>query len=185
MLNASRAQISVKHAFPVLRGSSDKWLSALFTLVLYPDGAVPKREARSTPRLQSVFVLGTSVKRLCGFSCLALATRLGLDQDGWTPASFDPALVGAVYRCMGAWVECLLAGGADYRYHVMLLSSHHLSLSGDGIIITHDNSFFKAATERHATGSLPDSIEHNQKRFGYSDDLKSIFANTAAFLEGK
>jgi hypothetical protein len=86
---------------------------------------------------------------------------------------------------MGAWVECLLAGGADYRYHVMLLSSHHLSLSEDGIIITHDNSFCKAATERHATGSLPDSIQHNQKRFDYSDDLKNIFLNTEEFLRGK
>jgi len=44
---------------------------------------------------------------------------------------------------------------------------------------------WKAATERHATGSLPDSIEHNQKRFDYSDDLKSIFINTAIFLKGK
>lgn len=44
---------------------------------------------------------------------------------------------------------------------------------------------WKGAAERHTTGSLPDSIQHNQQRFGYSDDLKSIFLNTAQFLEGK
>lgn len=38
---------------------------------------------------------------------------------------------------------------------------------------------WKAATERHADGSLLKSIEINQGRFGYSDDLKAILLNTA------
>ena len=38
---------------------------------------------------------------------------------------------------------------------------------------------WKAATERHADGSLAKSIELNQKRFGYGDELKAILANTA------
>ncbi len=37
---------------------------------------------------------------------------------------------------------------------------------------------WKAATERHADGSLERSIEINQARFGYSDDLKQILHNT-------
>jgi hypothetical protein len=41
---------------------------------------------------------------------------------------------------------------------------------------------WKAATERHADGSLEKSIELNQKRFGYSDELKSILTNTARSL---
>jgi len=44
---------------------------------------------------------------------------------------------------------------------------------------------WKAATERHATGNLEKSVILNQNRFTYSDDLKSIFLNTAQFLEGK
>lgn len=37
---------------------------------------------------------------------------------------------------------------------------------------------WKAATERHANGSILKSIEINQSRFRYSDDLKRIFLNT-------
>ena len=35
-----------------------------------------------------------------------------------------------------------------------------------------------AATERHEDGNIFRSIEINQKRFGYSDELKSILINT-------
>lgn len=38
---------------------------------------------------------------------------------------------------------------------------------------------WKAATMRHADGDLAKSIEINQKRFGYSDELKDILTNTA------
>jgi len=38
---------------------------------------------------------------------------------------------------------------------------------------------WKAATTRHADGDLRKSIDINQKRFGYSDDLRSILLNTA------
>lgn len=41
---------------------------------------------------------------------------------------------------------------------------------------------WKAAGERHADGCLRRSIEINQKRFGYSDELKMILSNTAAAL---
>jgi len=44
---------------------------------------------------------------------------------------------------------------------------------------------WKAATERHKTGNLSKSVELNQKRFNYSDDLKNIFLNTEEFLRGK
>ena len=42
---------------------------------------------------------------------------------------------------------------------------------------------WKAASERHADGDILKSIEINQKRFGYSDDLKNILINTAIFLK--
>lgn len=41
---------------------------------------------------------------------------------------------------------------------------------------------WKAATLRHADGDLRKSIEINQKRFGYSDELKTLLVNTAVYL---
>lgn len=37
---------------------------------------------------------------------------------------------------------------------------------------------WKSATLRHNNGNLIKSIEHNQQRFNYSDELKEIFMNT-------
>lgn len=37
---------------------------------------------------------------------------------------------------------------------------------------------WRAATERHNDGCIRKSIEINQKRFGYTDELKQIFINT-------
>lgn len=42
---------------------------------------------------------------------------------------------------------------------------------------------WKAATMRHTDGDIYKSIEYNQKRFGYSDDLASIFRNTAKLFD--
>lgn len=39
-------------------------------------------------------------------------------------------------------------------------------------------SDWKAATLRHETGDILKSIEINQKRFGFGDELKSILINT-------
>jgi hypothetical protein len=36
---------------------------------------------------------------------------------------------------------------------------------------------------RHETGCIYKSIEINQKRFGYSDELKQIFINTANYIQ--
>lgn len=37
---------------------------------------------------------------------------------------------------------------------------------------------WKSASMRHATGDIFKSIEVNQKRYGYTDELKQIFINT-------
>ena len=42
---------------------------------------------------------------------------------------------------------------------------------------------WKAATLRHKDGDIRKSIEINQKRFGYSDELKRIFLNTLSIIE--
>jgi hypothetical protein len=41
---------------------------------------------------------------------------------------------------------------------------------------------WKAASERHLDGDIVASIETSQVRFGFSDDLKAIFLNTAREL---
>lgn len=41
---------------------------------------------------------------------------------------------------------------------------------------------WKAASERHNDGDIYKSIEINQERFNYSDELKIIFINTINFL---
>ena len=42
---------------------------------------------------------------------------------------------------------------------------------------------WKAATLRHTTGDIRQSIEINQQRFGYSDELKTLLLNTLPLLE--
>lgn len=42
---------------------------------------------------------------------------------------------------------------------------------------------WKAATLRHANGDICKSIEINQGRFGYSDELKRLLLNTLPLLE--
>ena len=41
-----------------------------------------------------------------------------------------------------------------------------------------------AAASRHTTGDPRKSVEINQQRFGYSDDLRQILLNTVVFLQG-
>lgn len=41
---------------------------------------------------------------------------------------------------------------------------------------------WKAATLRHKDGDIKRSIEQNQKRFGYSDELKQILLNTLKYF---
>lgn len=74
--------------------------------------------------------------------------------------------------------------GVSLKHHYEH-NSHHPEHYDDGI---RGMSLFdviemlldwKAATERHTTGNIFTSIEQNQNRFGYSDDLKDIFLNTA------
>ena len=42
---------------------------------------------------------------------------------------------------------------------------------------------WKSATLRHDNGDIYKSLEINQKRFGYSDDMKQIFKNTVKLFD--
>jgi hypothetical protein len=44
---------------------------------------------------------------------------------------------------------------------------------------------WKSSTMRHADGDVFKSIEINQKRFGYSDELKMFLINTAEWLNSQ
>jgi hypothetical protein len=44
---------------------------------------------------------------------------------------------------------------------------------------------WRSSTLRHADGDIFKSIEINQKRFGYSDELKQLFVNTAEWLNSQ
>ena len=73
----------------------------------------------------------------------------------------------------------------DHHYKV---NAHHPECFEDGIRgmtlidLTEMLCDWKAATMRHNDGSLLQSLEINQERFGYSDELKQIFINTANYL---
>lgn len=73
--------------------------------------------------------------------------------------------------------------------HHYKINRHHPEHFVNGIIDMHLIDLIEmfcdwvAATKRHADGNIYQSIDHNQKRFAYSDDLKAIFINTAKFIE--
>jgi hypothetical protein len=73
--------------------------------------------------------------------------------------------------------------------HHQQCNRHHPEFHGDGI---HGMNLidllemlcdWKAAGERHDNGDIRRSIEVNQARFGYSDELKRILLNTVDGLE--
>lgn len=77
----------------------------------------------------------------------------------------------------------------DALTHHYALSRHHPEHYSDGILgmnlidIVEMFCDWKAATERHNDGNLLKSIEINAQRFGYDDQLKRIFLNTAKLFD--
>lgn len=73
-------------------------------------------------------------------------------------------------------------------HHHYTHNSHHPEHYPNGILgmnlidILEMFCDWKAAGERHKDGSLQKSIEINQARFGYSDELKQILLNTVPLL---
>lgn len=79
-----------------------------------------------------------------------------------------------------------LVGMGEALKHHYAANSHHPEHYENGIAgmslldLIEMVCDWKAATERHADGDLLRSIEQNQERFGYSDELKSILLATVA-----
>jgi len=77
---------------------------------------------------------------------------------------------------------------ADALAHHYAHNRHHPEHHEEGLAGMHLVDFvemivdWKAATLRHDDGDLHASIDHNQERFGYSDQVASMLHNTAELL---
>ena len=100
--------------------------------------------------------------------------------DGFV--EYTPKLRGMTYGS-DEYKECLEKMNRFLDHHYQK-NPHHPEHYENGISdmslidIVEMLSDWKAATERHADGDIMKSIENNQKRFGYSDDVKNILINT-------
>lgn len=137
-----------------------------------------------------------SVQRLMGrVVCDLLGRAERHDQSKLVPpevAAYDeltPRLAGLTY------------GSDEYRAtlremkpaiaHHYAANSHHPEHYPDGIAgmslldVVEMLCDWKAASMRHNNGDFRKSIEINQERFGYSDELKQLLLNTLLLLEGE
>jgi len=95
---------------------------------------------------------------------------------------YTPLLRGCTYGSE-EYKGFLVGLGEGLRHHYEN-NSHHPEHYGDGIkgmsLLDVVEMFcdWKAATERHADGSLDKSISINKERFGYGEVLECIFQNT-------
>ena len=95
---------------------------------------------------------------------------------------FTTKLAGITYGS-DEYKECLkqMKPALDHHYCV---NNHHPEFFVKGIQgmtlvdLIEMLADWQSASKRHVDGSIYKSIELNQKRFGYSDELKNIFLNT-------
>ena len=88
--------------------------------------------------------------------------------------------------------RCITSDYVDVKHYDLTFTSYNIiNPSLYNSPITHMNLIdiiemildWWSASKRHTTGCIMKSIEINQARFGYSDQLKSIFINTIKTLE--
>lgn len=95
---------------------------------------------------------------------------------------YTPRLKGCTYG--STEYKNFLAGLGESLKHHYANNSHHPEHYMDGIAgmslldVVEMFCDWKAATERHADGSLDKSIGINKERFKYDDMIESIFQNT-------
>jgi hypothetical protein len=99
---------------------------------------------------------------------------------------YTPKLAGSTYG--SDEYRSYLAGMKPALDHHYAANSHHPEHFPDGIRgmslldLLEMLCDWKAATLRHRDGDIRRSIEINQGRFGYSDELKQILLNTLAVI---
>jgi hypothetical protein len=100
---------------------------------------------------------------------------------------FTPKLVASTYG--SEEYKGYLAAMRPALEHHYAANSHHPEHYADGIRgmnlmdLVEMLCDWKAATLRHADGDIGRSIELNQQRFGYTDELKQILLNTLPLFE--
>ena len=102
---------------------------------------------------------------------------------------YTPRLKGMTYGS-DEYKQCLteMKPALDHHY---IHNSHHPEYYSDGIRGMSLSDLiemlcdWRAATLRHADGDIMKSIEINQKRFGYSDELKQILLNSVPLITDK
>jgi hypothetical protein len=100
---------------------------------------------------------------------------------------FTPRLAGMDYGG-DEYKQCLKDMEPTIAHH-HANNRHHPEFHENGIADMNLIDVFEmfadwcAATERHDTGNIFKSIELNQKRFGYSDELAAIMVNTAKSMK--
>lgn len=104
-------------------------------------------------------------------------------------AKYTPKLAKSTYG--SAEYKGFLKGMGKALEHHYKNNRHHPEYFEDGIKgmnlldLVEMICDWKAATFRHKDGDLRVSIIKNQKRFGYSDDIKELLLNTAYwFMDG-
>lgn len=131
-------------------------------------------------------------KYLAIFSCELIKRAIGHDAsklqnpEGPIFDKFTPRLKGSTYGS-DEYKEFLkeMKPALDHHY---ANNRHHPEHHSDGIRgmtlidLMEMVADCKAASERHTNGDIFRSLEINQKRFGYSDELKQIFINTVTEL---
>lgn len=101
---------------------------------------------------------------------------------------YTPKLAGSTYG--SDEYKSFLAGMKPALDHHYAANSHHPEHYEDGFLgmnlldVVEMLCDWKAATMRHADGNLRRSIEINQERFGYDDQVKRLLLNTLPFIEG-
>jgi hypothetical protein len=100
---------------------------------------------------------------------------------------YTPKLAGSTYG--SDEYKRFLAGMKPALDHHYAVNSHHPEHYPDGIRgmslvdLLEMLCDWKAATLRHNDGDIRKSIEINQQRFGYSDELKQILLNTLPLID--
>ena len=102
---------------------------------------------------------------------------------------FTPRLAASTYG--SSEYKTMLAAMKPALDHHYAHNSHHPEHYPNGIVgmslldVLEMLCDWKAATLRHANGDIRQSIEINQARFGYSDELKILLLNTLTLLEAE
>ena len=131
-------------------------------------------------------LLGSVIKELLDRARDHDASKL-VDPELATFDEYTPKLKNSTYGSV-EYNENLLGMGEALKHHYAS-NRHHPEHHEDGVLgmnlidLTEMLCDWMAATKRHDDGDIYRSLEIQQNRFGYSDELKAILLNTVTWFE--